>query len=112
MFQLFDRRHVEVTYTKEHIVRDQIDYILITSRYRNLIKAVKVHPGALVNSDHNPLIGVMQVRLKKIKRRQHKPTLNTTKIKETSIHQILKQQVNLNLNEIREIIVNIRKYQE
>jgi|UniRef100_A0A2S2QFY1 exonuclease III len=37
--------------TKEHVIRNQIDYILINNRYRNAIQSVKTYPGANVPSD-------------------------------------------------------------
>ena len=51
----------------ERIVRNQIDYIMINKRYKNCI-SVKAYLGADIQSDHNPLIGVFRVRLKKIKK--------------------------------------------
>jgi|UniRef100_A0A2S2QZA4 endonuclease/exonuclease/phosphatase family metal-dependent hydrolase len=39
--------------TQMHLVRNQIDYILINSRYKNAIQTVKTYPEADVPSDHN-----------------------------------------------------------
>lgn len=50
----------------EHIVRNQIDYITIQKRFQNAIKSVKAYPGADVPSDHNPLVGIVKIKLKKI----------------------------------------------
>lgn len=38
---------------EDAIVRNQIDYILINSRYRNAFSSVKTYPGADIQSDHN-----------------------------------------------------------
>ena len=51
----------------ERIVRNQIDYIMINKRYKNCI-SVKAYLGADIQSDHNPLIGVFRVRLKKLRK--------------------------------------------
>ena len=50
-----------------HVVRNQIDYIMINKRFRNAIAAVKAYPGADIKSDHNPLIGTIKLKLKMIK---------------------------------------------
>ena len=52
------------------IVRNQIDYIMINSRFRNCIHKVKVRPGADCNSDHNPVIASITIRLKKHKHKK------------------------------------------
>lgn len=52
-----------------HIVRNQIDYILVNRRFRNCFTSVKTYPGADIESDHTPLVGVMKVKLKKVKKK-------------------------------------------
>lgn len=54
--------------SNNNIKRNQIDYILMDKRYRNGIKGVKTYPGADIGSDHNPVIGTLEIRLKKVKR--------------------------------------------
>lgn len=49
-----------------NIVRNQIDFILVHKRYRNSFKSVKTYPGADIGSDHNPLVGVFNIKLKKL----------------------------------------------
>uniref|UniRef100_A0A8D8SH15 Craniofacial development protein 2 n=1 Tax=Cacopsylla melanoneura TaxID=428564 RepID=A0A8D8SH15_9HEMI len=53
----------------ERIVRNQIDYILVNRRFRNSCKSVRTYPGADLESDHVPLVGVFQTNLKKVKKR-------------------------------------------
>lgn len=50
-----------------HVVRNQIDYIMIKHRFRNSIIQVKTYPGADVKSDHNPVCAKMLLKLKKLK---------------------------------------------
>lgn len=52
------------------ITRNQIDYIMINQRYRNIVKRVKTYPGADINSDHNPVVMKVNIKLKKIKKHQ------------------------------------------
>ena len=56
--------------------RNQMDYILISKRFRNCVKQAKTYPGADINSDHNPLLIKMKIQLEK---------LNKTKINNTWI---------------------------
>lgn len=89
MFALSDRRLYtwrSPADTKDHIVRNQCDCILINNRYKNSINAVNPYPRADVICNHNALIVAMQMRLNRLKD-ETKTTLVTTKIKETRIHQ-------------------------
>ena len=47
--------------------RNQIDYILINSRFRNALLVAKTFPGADCGSDHVPVCGTIRLKLKKIK---------------------------------------------
>ena len=49
-------------------VRNQIDYILVKSRWRSSIKIAKTLPGADIGSDHQLLITDLRLKLKKVKR--------------------------------------------
>ena len=52
------------------VTRNQIDYIIISSRHRNNIKNCRTYPGADIGSDHNPVISNMKVKLKIPKKSQ------------------------------------------
>ena len=45
--------------------RNQIDYILINSRFRNALLVAKTFPGADCGSDHVPVCGTIRLKLKK-----------------------------------------------
>lgn len=47
------------------IIRNQIDYIMTNKRFRNSVRQVKTYPGADLNSDHNPVVMRVKVKLKK-----------------------------------------------
>ncbi|KAG1682423.1 Craniofacial development protein 2 [Nymphon striatum] len=49
------------------IYRNQIDYILIKTRFKTSIHKVRTYPGADCNSDHNPVVASIKIRLKKEK---------------------------------------------
>ena len=46
-------------------VQNQIDYITINKRFRNAVTQVKTYPGADCNTDHNPVVAEIKIRLKK-----------------------------------------------
>ena len=60
---------------------NQIDFILINKRFRNGVKQARTYPGADVGSDNNPLIIKMNVKLKKLNKKQmhHQMELNLLK---------------------------------
>ena len=49
------------------VTRNQIDYILIRRRFRNSIRKCKTYPGTDVNSDHNPVVANVNIKLKSCK---------------------------------------------
>lgn len=51
--------------TTSKIIRNQIDYILINQRFKNMIKRTKTFPGADCGSDHNLLVSYIELKLKK-----------------------------------------------
>lgn len=63
----FFQHHARNLYTWKSpgdIFRNQIDYIMINQRYRNMVKNIKSYPGADIGSDHNPVVMKMKVKLK------------------------------------------------
>jgi hypothetical protein len=60
-------RHLYTWRSPGDVIRNQIDYIMINWRYQNSIKNVRAFPGADINSDHNPVIMKMHVKLKRTK---------------------------------------------
>ena len=95
-FKLPDRRLYTWKSPKDspgNRVRNQIDYILVNNRYRNSVKAAKTYPGADINSDHNPVIAKLNVRMKTIKKRINKYT-DPKILKNSKIHDAVKKEVN------------------
>lgn len=48
--------------------RNQIDYILVSKRWRNGVLDSKAFPGADINSNHNPVIATIKIKLRKLKK--------------------------------------------
>ena len=46
--------------------RNQIDYILCSPRWRSSIQSAKTRPGANCDSDHELLIAIFRLKLKKV----------------------------------------------
>lgn len=46
----------------EHLISNQIDFIMINKEHKKAVKSVKTYPGADVNSDHNPVVMNLKVR--------------------------------------------------
>jgi endonuclease/exonuclease/phosphatase family metal-dependent hydrolase len=57
-------RHIYTWKSPGDIKRNQIDYIMIRSRFRNSVVDVKTFPGADIGSDHNLLRAKIKVKLK------------------------------------------------
>lgn len=80
-------------HTKQKIVRNQIDFILINKRFRRSITSAKTFPGADINSDHNPVVATLQVKLKVLKKTKRNPkpdirSLQNTVTKETTTKEL------------------------
>uniref|UniRef100_A0A8D8M2B6 Craniofacial development protein 2 n=1 Tax=Cacopsylla melanoneura TaxID=428564 RepID=A0A8D8M2B6_9HEMI len=84
------------------IRRNQIDYILIKRRFRNAVKSTKTYPGADVSSDHNPVVAKIEVRLKKVERKNNKKkTLDLSKLKNDDVADTIKQNVSVKMIDIK-----------
>lgn len=49
-----------------YIVRNKIDYIMISKRFKNCVKSANTYPGADANSFHNFLGANLRLRLKSV----------------------------------------------
>ena len=64
------QRHLYTWKSPGDGVRNQIDYITISKRFRNAITQVKGYPGADCESDHVPIVPTMKVKLRTPKRKK------------------------------------------
>ena len=67
------------------VTRNQIDYIMISSRHKNNIKNCRTYPGADIGSDHNPVIANMKVKLKIPKRPKMTPKIDVAALKQPDL---------------------------
>ena len=52
--------------------KNQIDYIYISQKYRNGLLSTKTYPGEYCGTDHVPVVAILQIKLKKLKKPQGK----------------------------------------
>ena len=75
------------------IVRNQIDFIAINSRFKRAVKQSKTYPGADCGSDHVPVICTLQCKLKKLKRPKVVKILDFKQVSKPDIRQEFTVQV-------------------
>ncbi|VEN57771.1 unnamed protein product [Callosobruchus maculatus] len=92
-------------HNENNTVRNQIDFILINHRYRNGIQGVKAYPGADINSDHNPLIGNLHVKLKRLQK-PSATSVDIQNLKNPAILERVRQRVNMEFPQITNISMN------
>ena len=63
------------------VTKNQIDYILVSHRYRNGAKNAKIRPSADCGSDHHLVMSKLEVKLKKINKSPKKPAWNKEVLK-------------------------------
>ncbi|XP_072384650.1 uncharacterized protein [Diabrotica undecimpunctata] len=103
MFRLPNRRLYTWTsprHNADNIVRNQIDYILIRSRFKNSITSTKTYPGTDIESDHNPVVAVVNIRFKKLQKSAVKQKIDVKQLKNATILERTREQVNNNLRNI------------
>ena len=61
-------RHLYTWISPDEKTRNQIDYIMLSKKWKSCIKNVKTRPGADCISDHQLLTADIKIRLKKMKR--------------------------------------------
>ena len=61
--------------------RNQIDFILVKERFRNSLKSAKSYPGADCGSDHKPVIAKVQLKFRKLQKKNRKKKLDLKQLK-------------------------------
>uniref|UniRef100_A0A8D8VL77 Craniofacial development protein 2 n=2 Tax=Cacopsylla melanoneura TaxID=428564 RepID=A0A8D8VL77_9HEMI len=84
-----------------HLIRNQIDYILVNQRYRNSCKMAKTYPGADISSDHNLLAADFRIKWKKLKIKGMSKTYDRMKIKDPAIRSQIVDVLNSTLCDIK-----------
>ena len=57
---------------------------MIKKRFRNNVKQATAYPGADINSDHNPVVIKLKVKLKKMQNTQGRAHLNLDLLRESN----------------------------
>lgn len=79
--------------TRENIIRNQIDYILIDKRHRQGCISVKTYPGADLESDHVPFIGTFRMRPKRMDK-GGSVKVDMGKLREPMVRQQMEERIN------------------
>ena len=73
--------------------RNQIDYITISSRFRNAVKHTKTYLGVDCGSGHIPVVCFIQIKLRKLRKPKATKKLDLTVLKTNSVQQQFKNKV-------------------
>lgn len=65
-----------------NVLRNQIDFVTINTRFRNSVLSAKAYPGCDINSDHNSVVITIRVRLKKVAKTRGKEKIAGSKATE------------------------------
>src|SRR3989441_4078501 len=76
-------QHTWISPDKE--IKNQIDYVLIDIRFRNGIQNSKSMPGADCESDHNPVIVTIKIRLQRVRKSKKTVKWNINNLKKPEI---------------------------
>ncbi|XP_072385599.1 uncharacterized protein [Diabrotica undecimpunctata] len=86
--------------TKDHIIRNQIDYITINNRYKNTIESVKTYPGADIGSDHNPVVAQFRIKLKRVQTPKPKQVIDINRLNDKTIKHQVETSIQANLEKL------------
>lgn len=81
-------------------IRNQVDYILVTKRFRNIVKRVTTYLGADIGSDHEALIANVQMRFKKIVRSTMPRRIDLSKLQDKELREEVAQDINRRIREV------------
>lgn len=86
--------------TVNNIIRKQINFVLSNKRLKNSLKSVKAYPGAYVSSDRNPVVGQVNLKIKKLIQGKSKQNLDYNALKDPVIRQKVKDSMREHLKTI------------
>jgi len=79
--------------------KNQIDFVMVDKRYRNGVLNSKSMPGADCESDHNPVIVTMKIRLQRVKKNKKKVKWNINNLKKPDIRNAYRMKLDEHLQE-------------
>lgn len=83
-------------------IRNQIDYLLINRRFKNIIKNAKTYPGADIGSDHNPLVTELSLNLKAKRQTHPARAVDVTRLNDPEVRHIVAEEINNRLTSLQE----------
>jgi hypothetical protein len=87
--------------TEEHLVRNQIDFILINKQFKRFVKSAKTYPGADLDSDHNPVVMEMKMkRFRKIKKTESSKIADALRLKSKTIKKIVSESLEMKFKDM------------
>ena len=86
--------------TTRNTVRNQIDFIMVSRRFRNSFKSVKTYPGADIGSDHNPVVGTIKLRLKSIPKKKNTNSIDISIIRDNQVCKEIQNEIETGLKEL------------
>lgn len=93
----------------DNIIRNQIDYIAVPTRYKNVIKASKTYPGADVCTDHNPVVCKMVLRVKRLEKKAHNNAIDIKNLSNPETEQKVREQLKKKVKDINDNTSDIRE---
>ena len=79
--------------------KNQIDYVLVDKRFRNGIQNSKSMPGADYESDHNPVIIALKIRLQRVKKSSKTVKWNINNLRKPDIRDAYRMQLEKKLQD-------------
>jgi len=96
------KRSARYTWTspdKENPIQNQIDYVLVDKRLRNVIQKRKSMPGTESASDHKPVILTTKIRLQRVNKSKKTVKWNINILKKPEIRNVYRVRLDEQLQE-------------
>src|SRR3954462_12514829 len=100
------KRSAQHTWTSpDKEIKNQIDYVMVDKRFRNGLKNSKARPGADCESDHNPVVVTMKIKLQRIKKSRKTVKWNVNNLKRQEISNAYRSALDKQLQEEKNLEV-------
>src|SRR3989442_16014474 len=73
----------------DKVTKKQIDFVLVDKRFRNGIQNSRSMPGADFDSDHNPVVVKMKIRLQRVKKAKKTVKWNINNLKNKKLKMLI-----------------------
>src|SRR2546425_789332 len=83
----------------DKVTKNQIDFVLVDKRFRNGIQNSKSMPGADCDSDHNPVVVKMKIRLQRVKKAKKTVKWNVNNLKKSEVRNAYRMRLDQQLQE-------------